>query len=371
MPVTNYVWDPLSDNVLLETDENDVTQAVYTQEPDTFGNLISQRRDDETSWYQFDGLGSTRELTNASETVTDTNMYDAWGVNVASTGTTENPFRWVGESGYYDDPETGDYYVRARMYDPSIARWRSVDALGFTDLPNLFLYSTNSPVGNIDPSGALAVSLHKINIRGCSKGPVGTNATFSVDWKPRLSKGAPCDGYMIQDVVISERLASCVWPGCCRPPTAAMAKEIRCWEAFEVRKGNTGFAGAGIDRWSVPPSFFIEQCGVVIVSGSVQFYCKDRRQDPRVATKRVGTGDLEKTWGHQCAPSLGLPSTKTQPPWYRLWNGVELEEPDTGGHTPIAGHRDVVFEFNCCSGESVFARVTVDETNGNRSVRHA
>ena len=45
MPVTNYVWDPLSDNVLLETDENDVTQAVYTQEPDTFVNLISQRRD--------------------------------------------------------------------------------------------------------------------------------------------------------------------------------------------------------------------------------------------------------------------------------------------------------------------------------------
>ena len=153
MPVTNYVWDPLSNNVLLETDENDVTQAVYTQEPDTFGNLISQRRDDETSWYHFDGLGSTRELTDATESVTDTNMYDAWGVDVASTGTTDNPFHWVGESGYYDDPETGDYYVRARTYRPTIARWLSADPLGPLDVRGSYLYSFCNSTHITDPSG--------------------------------------------------------------------------------------------------------------------------------------------------------------------------------------------------------------------------
>ena len=153
MTVTHYVWDPLSDNVLMETDENNVTQAVYTHEPDPFGNLISQRRDDETSYYHFDGLGSTRELTDESETVTDTNMYDAWGVNVASTGTTENPFLWVGEQGYYHDPETEDYCVRARIYGPEIARWTSVDPVGLHGLGMLYEYAANSPITRRDPSG--------------------------------------------------------------------------------------------------------------------------------------------------------------------------------------------------------------------------
>ncbi len=39
MPVTNYIWDPVSDTVLAETDETDTTTAVYTNEPDEFGSL--------------------------------------------------------------------------------------------------------------------------------------------------------------------------------------------------------------------------------------------------------------------------------------------------------------------------------------------
>jgi hypothetical protein len=112
MPVTKYIWDPESANVLQETDGLGATTATYTQEPDEFGNLISQNRGGTKSYYHFDALGSTRELTDENENVTDTNMYDAWGVNVASSGTTENPFRWVGEVGYYFDEAIGEYYVQ-------------------------------------------------------------------------------------------------------------------------------------------------------------------------------------------------------------------------------------------------------------------
>ena len=70
MPTTKYIWDPVSDNVLMESDENDVTTAVYTHEPGEFGSLISQRRGSTASYYHYDAQGSTRALTDSTETVT-------------------------------------------------------------------------------------------------------------------------------------------------------------------------------------------------------------------------------------------------------------------------------------------------------------
>ncbi len=32
MPITNYIWDTESDNILMETDGTDTTTAVYTNE---------------------------------------------------------------------------------------------------------------------------------------------------------------------------------------------------------------------------------------------------------------------------------------------------------------------------------------------------
>jgi len=137
----------------METDGTNTTTAVYTNEPTQFGNLISQRRNNQTSYYHFDALGSTRELTDASQTVTDTKRYDAWGVNVASSGTTENPFRFIGERGYYLDPGVNSDYVRRRNYAPRPSRWTSVDPARFADELNDYLYVQAAPTVRTDPSG--------------------------------------------------------------------------------------------------------------------------------------------------------------------------------------------------------------------------
>ena len=150
---SNFVWDVEGDNVLLETDDFNVTQATYTNKPTTFGSLISQRRNSATNWYCFDALGSTWNLTNASETITDSYIYDAWGNVLNSTGTITNPFQYVGQSGYYYDTETNSNYVRARVYQPTIARWWSADPLGFVDGLNLYLYVGNELLNAMDPSG--------------------------------------------------------------------------------------------------------------------------------------------------------------------------------------------------------------------------
>jgi RHS repeat-associated protein len=82
-----------------------------------------------TSYYHYDGLGSTRQLTDSSENVTDTYLYDAWGESLLDPGPTPNPFRWVGRMGYYYDSAPALYYVRARMFDFATGRWRSQDPL--------------------------------------------------------------------------------------------------------------------------------------------------------------------------------------------------------------------------------------------------
>jgi len=136
---------------LAETDENNDTQVIYTNEPAYYGNLISQRRGSNTSYYHYEALGSTRELTDATEAITDTYLYDAWGVPLATVGSTINPFQYVGNVGYYFDPDTQDNYIRARIYRPTIGRWVSVDPLGFVDGANLYaaLFIPNQ----LDPSG--------------------------------------------------------------------------------------------------------------------------------------------------------------------------------------------------------------------------
>ena len=150
---TNFVWDSVSDCVLSELDGNNAVLAVYTNEPQQFGGVLSQRRGTTTSTLHADALGTTRALTSSTQTTTDTYLYDAWGNLVASSGTTVNPFRWVGRYGYYQDSSTGLVYVWARMYQPTVARWMSVDPIGFSDDVNQFRYAHASAVMYIDPSG--------------------------------------------------------------------------------------------------------------------------------------------------------------------------------------------------------------------------
>jgi RHS repeat-associated protein len=151
MPTTtNYIWD--EQNYLAEADGTNMINVVYTNEPQQYGNLISSRISGTTSYHHFDGLGSTRQLTNASGVISDTIIFDAWGEPTARTGTTALAFLWIGVRQYYFDLETGKLYVRERICDPVIARWTAVD-LWFPNGQNRYEYSQNQPLMQIDPSG--------------------------------------------------------------------------------------------------------------------------------------------------------------------------------------------------------------------------
>lgn len=146
--VTKFIWD--GQNVLIETNDNGNTLAANTQTPDRYGKLICQRHDSVSCFYSFDILGSTNELTDSSQSSTDSYRYYGSGKELSAIGNTVNAYRYVGGLGYYEESTLGLKYLRARWYDPVTGRFISIDPA--TKLPD-YIYAENRPLDLIDASG--------------------------------------------------------------------------------------------------------------------------------------------------------------------------------------------------------------------------
>ena len=63
MTVTNFIWDELSDNVLMETNGAGTVTARYSNRPEQFGELISQERSGITRYYHYETFGEVKDST--------------------------------------------------------------------------------------------------------------------------------------------------------------------------------------------------------------------------------------------------------------------------------------------------------------------
>lgn len=125
----------------------------------TYGRqLISENQLVGSTWtpsfYGYDGHGNVRFLTNSAGAITDTYTYDAFGMPVASTGTTANNFRYSGE---WLDPSLSFYNLRARYYNQATGRFETMDPGqgNIFDPATLhkYVYTKNNPVNLVDPTG--------------------------------------------------------------------------------------------------------------------------------------------------------------------------------------------------------------------------
>jgi len=151
---TRYLVDKNRDyaQVLEERDGAGTLAVGYVYGDD----LISQERSGTASYYHYDGIGSTRALTDDLGDATDTYNYEAFGTLLNQTGTTENNYLFTGEQ---YDPNAGFYYLRARWMNPETGRFLTVDPFEGVDRDPVtlhkYLYAANAPTMYVDPSGEI------------------------------------------------------------------------------------------------------------------------------------------------------------------------------------------------------------------------
>ena len=116
-------------------------------------DLLSQDDGSARTYYQVDGLGSTRLITDSNSNVQLAYDYQAFGELLNQSGSGSNSYLFAGEQ---FDQSVDLTYLRARYYDMGTGRFVSVDPFeGVLQIPSSlhdYLYPY-SPVNNTDPSG--------------------------------------------------------------------------------------------------------------------------------------------------------------------------------------------------------------------------
>ncbi len=119
---------------------------------DTFASYtpgVSERRGS-TSTFSHSGLKNAETQTSSSSTVVATKSYDAFGNQLASTGTWSGAFGYAGDYGYQEDA-SGLKLLGHRYYDSSTGRFLTRDPA--RDGRNWYVYCNNNPIINADPTG--------------------------------------------------------------------------------------------------------------------------------------------------------------------------------------------------------------------------
>ena len=175
-----HIWD--NGNIVLES--NAAGRVINRYYRGIGGRLINS---DNHGWYLYNVRGDVVQRANAQGAIIHSYSYNAFGNEINPDARNTNPFRYAGE---YLDFETGNYYLRARFFNPRNGRFTQPDPhwnLGnmvFGDTPriingridflgasrhtmvpyagaimqagNLYTYVMNNPIMWVDPGGRAA-----------------------------------------------------------------------------------------------------------------------------------------------------------------------------------------------------------------------
>jgi RHS repeat-associated protein len=157
---TTYLVDTANPTGLpqvLEELVGGAVQRVYTYGTSRISQSQYLNNTWTTSFYGYDGQGSVRFLTNGNGAITDHYTYDAFGNQLAASGTTPNVYRFAGEP---FDQALQMMYLRARYMNPASGRFWTMDTYEGNPFDPLslhkYLYVAGDPINREDPTGLLS-----------------------------------------------------------------------------------------------------------------------------------------------------------------------------------------------------------------------
>jgi len=306
------------------------TVANYTNLPGTMGGPLSLRRSGQSRFALPDLQGNVRQLTDSTQTVTDTLTTDAFGVQKASSGSTVNPYKAFGGWGYFTDTPSR-LYVRLRHLRVDLGGWLSRDPAEGPWNRRVNIYSIVDPINHIDPSGAIQIKPAKVPEWRVGDAPPPSGCCgLRKAWYEYKMPGKHCDGYVVQKVDVKRSVYQC--GGWYHDEDMFWHIDIEYYEAWhygEDKPHDDNYSWGNYTDQTYNPSI-PDRYGFEYTYAEARFYCSDTE----IPILNFRGGECERYTG--IVPCMDGP---TPPPF---WN----RPPKTGGSKT----RQASSNWGCCPG---------------------
>jgi RHS repeat-associated protein len=171
-------------DLMVETENGQTRLRKY------FGAFAERSAEDaELRFYHPDHLGSSTVMTDQAQSVARWIAYMPYGADRREPGGSFTPRR---QFNFKVKDATGFYDYGARLYDPTVGRWLSADAIA-ADGPNRYTYVRNNPLRFVDPNGRWSEDIHN-RILAAALHHYHSDDTRFAQWAANTVDWAPPDG---------------------------------------------------------------------------------------------------------------------------------------------------------------------------------